>query len=320
MNIHISRREKTAILLLTLLAIACIILILSPITSADILPIIMAFPFAQIAHGLRVLSLSGVAGNIIAIVLYIAVCLLPMGAILLVHKKKEEDALLPLISILLFIVMYFMINPGFIQMAGTVRFQQAVLGGIIHSIILAYIVIKTLRLFNAATAHRLGRYIAVMLHLLNVLFVVMAFGVVFGRMLDAFTALGAGNTGNNQLGATYVFLALQHIVSALPYVLNIVVVFAALRLLEALRVDQYSEETLAAAKNVSRVCGLALGVTVLSGAGFNLLQLMFIGRLHVVNSNVSFPVASLLFVLGALLLTRYIAENKQLKDENDQFV
>lgn len=39
---------------------------------------IITFPFVQLASGLRHLSLSGNTGNIIAIILYAAFCLLPM--------------------------------------------------------------------------------------------------------------------------------------------------------------------------------------------------------------------------------------------------
>ena len=323
----LSGKEMSAMSLLALLALTCIILILSPVTSADILPFVMGFPFAQIARGLRALSLPGGVGNIIAIILYVAVCLLPAAAFVFIRNRtnvkrntRPEDALLLLISVVLFFVMYFMINPGLAMIAGPAPFERAVLGGIVHSLILAYFVIKLLRLFGGASAPGLGRCMGVMLHVMNALFVIMVFGVIFSRMLYAFEALRAGNTGHSQLGATYVFIALQHIVHALPYILNIWVVFAALRLLEALADGQHSPEALAAAKRVSRVCTVALGVTVLAGAGFNLLQLMFIRRLLVINSNISFPVASVLFVLGALLLTRFIAASKQLKDENDQFV
>jgi len=277
----------------------------------------MAFPYAQIGQGLRALSLSGAVGNAIAIVLYGFVCLLPMSVLLFIRGKRAVDAILPLISIVLFVVMYYMINPGVIPMVAG-HIEQAVLGSIVHSLILAYLVMKILQLFGAATD--LGRYIGVMLHLLNMLFVFVIFGLVFSRMIAAFTMLEAGNTGSNQLGMTYAFLVLQHVVNALPYALNIWVVFAALRLHSAFRNNQYSDETIAAARCVSQVCTMALAVTVLTGAGFNLLQLIFIRRLHVVSSNINFPVASILFVLGALLLTRYIAENQLLKDENDQFV
>jgi len=218
--------------------------------------------------------------------------------------------------------MYYMVNPGASQLAAHARdIEPTLLGGIIYSLLVTYGVIRVLRLFNTADTHGLGRYMGVVLHLLNILFVIAVFGVEFSNVLDAFTALRAGNTAPNvQLGPTYVFLALHHVVRALPLLLNIGVVLAVLHMLKALVADPYSANTLAAAKNVSTVCVIALTVSVLALAGFNLLQLMFAGHLHVINSNINFPITSMLFVLGALLLTRYIAQNKGLKDENDQFV
>jgi len=321
-----------SILLLLALAVACIILVLSPASTSDILPFAMAFPFAQVGHGLRALSLPGGVGNVIAILIYVAFCLLPMAALPLIRKKRAKDALQPVIctedalllviSTVLFFAMYFIINPGVTRVVAIAApLEQALMGGIIYSLLIAFGVIRLLRRFNAATTRGLGKYIGIMLHALNVLFVFVAFGLTFAQMLDAFEALRSGNTvPGQQLGVTYVFLALRHIVNALPYVLNIWVVFMVKRLLAALNTDPYSQETLQVAKGVSRVCAVALTASVLALAGFNLLQLIFISRLYVVNSNINFPVASVLFVLGALLLTRYIAENKLLKDENDQFV
>ena len=131
----------------------------------------------------------------------------------------------------------------------------------------------------------------------------------------------AGNIGHEHLlGTTYVFILLRHVIIALPYFMNIWVMFAAHRLLEAINVNQYSEETISAAKYVAWTCGWALKVMVLSSAGLNMLQLMLISRLHVIESNINIPVVSIIFVLGALLLTRYMVENKMLKDENNQFI
>jgi len=309
-------KEKLALLLLSLLAVACVVFVLSPATSAGVLTYIFSFPYAQMALGLRALSLPGGVGNVIAIILYVLICLAPIGFMPFIRNRKPEDAMLMIISIVLFFVMYYMINPGLTPMAGGI--EGAVLGGIVHSIVLAYVIARVLRLAITAPAERLGRYMAVMLHLLNILFVFMIFGVILSQMVESFAVLRAGNTG--QLGTTYIFLVLRHVVGAIPYGFNIIIVFAALRLLTAFSEDKYSAETVCAAKYVSKICAVSLIVTVITAAGFNLLQFMFIRQLVVVNSNLDFPVTSILFVLGALLLTRYIAENKQLKDENDQFV
>ena len=314
---------RRSILLLAVLAVACVALVLSPISLADTFTFAMSFPFSQIGSGLRWLSLSGGLGNAFAIVLYVAVCILPALASFLIRSKRAEDVMLIFISVVLFFVMYYMINPGRLPtlMVGRTPLEQALLGGAVHSLLLAYGVIRILRLFESAVSHKLGRYIGIILHLLNILFVFVVFGHHFAQMLDAFAALEAANTmPGQQLGVTYVFLFLQHLINALPYVLNIWVVFAAWRLIKAISADPYSEEAISAANGMSRVCAVALTMSVFSIAGFNLLQLLFIGSLHTVNTSINFPATSILFVLGALLLARYIAQNKRLKDENDQFV
>lgn len=316
----LSPKERITILLLAAQAVACIIFALSPIAPGGVLIFIMAFPFAQVGQGLRALSLLGSVGNAIAMVLYTLFCAAPIFIIILIREKKPEDMLLLALSIVLFIAMYHMVNPGRIpSIAGPAR--QAVLGGIIHSMVLAYFILRILRLFTSTHLQGLNMYMRIMLHVLNVLFVFAIFGLGFGQMQAAFAALRAGNIGHEHLlGTTYVFIALRHITNALPHLLSIWVIFYAHRLLEALGKDQYSGETLYAAGKVTWVCRWALGMTVLSFAGFNLLQFIFISRLRVVDSNLHFPVTSVLFVLGTLLLTRYIGAGKQLKDENDQFI
>jgi len=320
MSFSITPKEKLALSLLATIAIACIIFTLSPAMPEDILVFILSFPFAQIGLALRALSLAGRVGNAIAIVLYIAVCLLPMIPAILIRDKKPEDVLLPILSIVLLYIMHHMINPGSTPMAvGGAHLEQAILGGIAYALILAYCVMRAIRLFT--TASDLGRYINIIFHLLNVLFVFTVFGLAFSQMLAAFEGLRAGNLGNEHLlGTTYLFIALRHIVNALPHMLSIWVVFAAQRLLAALGINQYSDDTLAAAKAMAKICRNALMATVLSSAGFQILQLLLVNRLRDISSNVSFPISSILFVLGALLLTRFISENKQLKEENDQFV
>jgi len=199
--------------------------------------------------------------------------------------------------------------------------EQALLGGAVYSLMMAYGLIRVMLVFSIASTGGLARYMGIMLHVLSAIFVFAAFGITFAQMLTAFETLRAANTMHGQqLGTTYVFLAMQHITVALPYLLNVWVILAAQRLLAAFNADPYGSEALAAAKNVSQVCVTALAISLLVVAGSNLLQLMFISQLYAVNSHFSFPVTSILFVLGALLLTRYISENKLLKDENEQFV
>ena len=309
-------------------ALLCVVLRILQASFSGAFSAVMAFPFEQIGLGLRLLSLSGGIGNAAAIAVYFLVSLLPVAALLVVRKKRElrvEDGLLGLLSAVLFAVLYLMINPGVIgAMTSGATGQtlgKAILGGMVYSVLCGYFVLRVLRLFSVGGTDKLVRYMSAMLSLLNVLFVYLAFGASFDGLLNSIAALQAGNAGNEHLlGASYVFLVVQFLVDALPFVLNVFVVFAALRLLYEMRTDRYSAETVSATERMSRLCSVALAVTVLSNIGFNLLQLLFVKSLMVVNGSVQIPVLSITFVLAALLLTRFVAENKQLKDDNDMFV
>lgn len=128
---------------------------------------VAAFPFEQLGLGLRALSLSGGAGNAAALVLYGAVCLLPAGALLLIQRRRAlcpEDALLPVLSAALFPVLYWMINPGLLgQFYGSAEGQpvaKAVLGIIVYSVLLGYVLLRMLRRFFTADLPGLQKCLA----------------------------------------------------------------------------------------------------------------------------------------------------------------
>jgi hypothetical protein len=320
-------------LLYTLLiseAALCITLSLAKISPGGAFSALMAFPFEQIGLGLRLLSLTGKLGNSIALTVYAAFCFLPAFFLLRFGNKRKlyiEDALLGLLSAALFVSLYLMINPLYIgKMFGGIAaaglpLGKAVLGGTLWSILCGYLILRVLRLsFESGTA-KLQEYVGALLCALSFLFVWVICGSAFGEMLDSFSALREGNKGSESgLGTTHVFLVLRYLTDALPYILDTVTVFLTLDLLAAMRTDRYSEQTETRALRLSRWCGKALAATVVSGVLLNLLQLLFARALRIVDSNVSIPLASVLFVLAVLFFARLISENRRLKGDIDLFI
>ncbi len=321
-------RHKTFYIFLGCEAVLCILLYAAREALPGVFTAAMAFPFEQLGLGLRTLSLSGNVGNILSIILYSVTCLVPVFMLLKLRRRRKlqnEDMLLAILSILLFVVIYFMVNPGLLSTClGTVAGQsigKALLGGMVYSVLLGYVILRVLRLFFAADTGRLQKYISMLLFVLNILFVYLAFGAGFGSLMDSFDALRTGNTGHEQqLGMSYVFLILKYVVNVLPYLLDILVIFAVLSLLKELSNNRYSEASVIAAEKLSHLCGVALAITVISNIIFNLLQLVFIKMLLVVNGTVQIPLLSIAFVLAVLLLAQFIKENKQLKDDNNMFI
>jgi hypothetical protein len=321
-------KQKTLWILLAAEAAACIVLQILRASFAGAFSAAMAFPFEQIGLWLRALSLSGVPGNIAAWTLYAAVCLAPVAVLLVLIKRRAyhpEDWLLALLSVALFAVLYLMVNPAVISSlfhgAPGLAVGKAVLGGAAYSVLCGYLVLRVLRMFFAGSTDKLQKYMAALLFLMNLLFVYAASGACFGKLLDSIETLRAGNAGNERLlGPSYIFLVLQFAVDALPYILDVFVAFAALRLLDAMRTDRYSQQSVEAAVRLSRLCGAALAAAMIANIAFNLLQLLFAKMLLVINGSVQIPVLSIAFVLAALLLARFAAENKRLKDDNDMFI
>ena len=192
---------KTMQLFLGIEALLCILLVCVQALSPWIFSTVMAFPFEQIGIGLRALSLSGSIGNTLAIIFYTILCLVPVIPVLLLYKKQKmfpEDWLLGILSIVLFVTYYFMINPGLIQahisVAGS-NVGKALLGSIVYSILFTYIILRVLRLFFQADTGKLFQYMGALLFILNMLFVALIFGVRFNNLFESFKTLREGNIG-----------------------------------------------------------------------------------------------------------------------------
>lgn len=302
-------------------ALACLALAIALAPSGSMLAVVLAFPFAQIGAGLRWLSLLGAGGNAAAVVLYVAFSLLPCVYILLAKRKRGlhmEDGLLALSSALLFMVLYQMVNPALLPLAalGDTALLKAIPGAAVHSVLGAYIVLRALRLFFESETQQLQKYMLWLFGAVNAVFVYALFGAGVSGLINNFSALRAGGGG----GEHYVFLLLKFVVDSIPTAFNIAVVFSCSALLRAVSQNRYSQATVAAAEKLSRVCNLALVATMVSNAAFNVLQFLFAANLGTVNSNVEIPLFSVLFVLAALLLSRFAGETKALKEDSESII
>jgi len=321
-------RRKVFLGLLAAEAVVCIVFAIVQTSFAGAFSAVTAFPFEQIGRGLRALSLSGGPGNAAAVAIYIAAGLSPAAALLFICKKRKmlpEDVLLIFLSVSLFAVLYLMVNPGVLgAMTGGapgLTVGKSVLGVIVYSVICGYFVLRVIRLSFGSGPVTLTRYMSLMLGVLGAVFTYMAFGYGFRSLITSVAELRAGNIGNEHLlGASCVFLVMRYAVEVTPYVLNIWLIMLTLLLLEELKKDPYSSETVRASDRISGYCAVALAVTTLSGIGFNLLQLMMLSTLRTINVSVNIPVLSIVFLLAALMLTRFVSDNKRLKDENDAFI
>ena len=282
---------------------------------------LIAFPMEQIAWLLRRLSLSGIAGNILAIILYITLSLTPM--LFLLRKKNHwEDLFLLLLSAQLFLCLYTMINPGLIDRSMILplgeQAEKTMMGSMFYSLLVSYLVLRMIRSFFAADHLRLVHYLQILLGGLCVVLTYLVFHDGLTGLIQSIDNLVAGNNGNEHLlGTSKVFLTARFLVNALPYLLDILIAFAARALLHT---EQNTDAAVCAVNRLSRLCGLSLIITTVSAAVYHILQLLFLKQIYQSSVTVELPLFSMLFMLVCLLAAQYIRENKELKQDQDLFI
>lgn len=318
--------------ILTLEACLCLAFYLFRSALPDLFSAVMAFPFEPVGLLLRAMSLSGTVGNVLAILLYLLIGLLPVGMLLWIRRKRKlclEDLLLAVLSPVLFLTIYLMINPGLMGqwmgavfgISGGLAVGKALLSGAVYSVLLSYVILRFLRRAEAADTGTLQGYLRRVLYLTAMILVFAVFQSGVGGFLEARGVIAAANQGSESgLTMTYLFLALRYGVAVIPLLADVLVVTGALELLDALSQKGYAEASVEAAGRLACRCKQALAVTVLSNTVFNLVQLLCARFLRDVHGNIEIPVLSIAFVLAALLLARLIRDNKQLQEDNDMFI
>ena len=288
----------------------------------------LRFPFDPLGSLLRRMSLSGAVGNAGAVAVYVLVSLLPAAWLLVRLKKRRargEDALLAVMSGLLFAFLYGAVNPGVLSRwlgpAAGGGIGTAFPGAVFWSVAAAYLALRAIRGCMGADAARLSRYGRWVLAALGAAAVFGAFGASPAGLMADIAALRAGNTGSEgALGPTYVFLALRYAASAAAYLLDLWTVSAGLTLLDAWTGEPYGEAAVAAADALARRCAVTLGATAVIGVALQLGQLVMARSLYSLSAHLTVPLTPLALLLAALMAARYLREGKKLKDDNDLFI
>ena len=321
------KRNLSIILMLEILI--CVILLISSQSWNGAFADAMAFPFEQIGIGLRSLSISGAVGNIAAIAVYSVLCLLPVVYLLIRFLKKQmrlEDGLLILLSAVLFAALYWMINPAYLARhfgsAELADANKALSGIVVYSVLTGYIILRAMRTFTQSETSSMLRYLRILLGVICVIFVYAIFGFGLSGLLAAMKQLAEANTAldGHQLLPSYIFLVVQYLVSVLPHILSVVVIFYGFDLTKALEENQYGKAVVSSAQKISRICRVSVVAIMLSQITANALQLALGAIVHSSHYTLSIPLLSAVFVLAALLLAKYFEQARQLKDDNDSII
>lgn len=311
--------KNTYVKVFAVLALVVLLLIGATVLGVADGMMILTLPFTLLGKGLRALSLSGSAGNITAIVIYVIAALCPL--LLKVRKKwTKKDILIPVCSAVMFYVLYYMINPGSRPMILQNEIGSLAMAGAVYSVLLCWLILNLMESFHEAGTDNIYDALRIFLILCMVEF---AIGIVVGfdNSLSTIQQIKAANTAPGlNLMPTYIFVLIAFGVTALEYGLDIWLLHLAGTMLKELRTKAYSEGSYSASKALSMWCSRSLIILTISTTVLNIAQLLFAWILHNVDIRFHFPTVSIGLAFVLLAITRLLYQGKVLKEDNDLFI
>ena len=313
-------KRKTLIIILACEAGLLFILVLLTNRLPGLFSSMLAFPFEQIAVGLKTLSQTGWVGNGMATALWVGISLLPSIPALRYKRNKaavKERIVLYSLSGVLFLALYGMINShafySFIPEAKDeyLAVVKAIIGVSVWSVIVLYVVLCLIRMFRSGDKASLLRYMRMLLYILCLLFTAVAV-ISLGNSMIALI-------GTTQKALDNIINILRSVVVFVPYMLDIAIIISTLSIFDIVMTEDQNG-IVDAAERLSDICCAALGITTALTAIFNILQIILMRWLSNVATTVDIPIVSIVFTGVVLLLSRLLTENKQLRDDNSLFI
>ena len=304
-----------------LLACICEAVILSVITILKELymstPFSMfAFPFEQVAGGLRVVAGLGAFGNGIAIALMAGLSLIPVIIALGTKKGRQtipEKVTLFVLAIVLFAVLFFMNAPEmlFKVTSENITAFNNVLGIAGWSVIILYFVLRMIRVMRACTRDQLLDHTRNIMCVLTFVFTAFAIFTVIPGIFEIIR----GKLGDLDKVLSIAGVACTFVTN----VLDISVVMLAAKLIGIVR-SESQDRLKETSKGLCTLCSIALAVSVALTAILNIAQIVMMRSLSAVSVHAEIPVTGIILVVAIFLTTRLFIENKKLRAENESFI
>lgn len=301
-------KRKTFIFLTCIMVILCIGLSLSlENILEDISYYVLCLPIYMLADGLRTLSLSSSLGNGIALLLYGLVSISPLVILYNLYKTKKhskEDIFLILLSISLFIGIYFTINPSYSTI-------PMLISGIIYSIIISYFVLKILRMMKTANDQTILKY-------LHIGFIIILVYLLFTTFYTMFVEYQLNML---QLKQNYdISIFIKQFIDSLPYFMCSIIIYHILNFVNLYQKDPYSENALNKIIQIRDFSIQSLKVIVLSGLVNCILQFLLVKYMNHVSIQIELPIVPIVGILGITFISKMFTQTILLKRDNEMFI
>ena len=309
------KKEK---LFWVLTAVAAVVSALTPYVGSGFFGI-LSLPFTALGWLLRTLSLSGAAGNAASIALYGLVCLAPVF-FWMRSKRRTEDRILLLLTPVLAVVLYYMVNPNLRHYVMRNHVGDAIYASSVWSTLMTWGVLKLLYGEEWGIERNIYKGLRIFLLLCSASCLIECFGNGTAQLVHTLRSqiqiMGQVNYGVMDI----VFMALAFLVNALENGLAALVLYKGAKLLEELERDPFGAGCVEAAHAVSKTCRNGLGIICLTCLLLNLAQILLTPILHNISASLTVPVMGLAVCFAMLAVTKLLVRGKALKDESDLFV
>jgi hypothetical protein len=301
----------------------------------------LALPFVWAGLGLRALSLSGFAGNILAVLLYVLASLLPMWPLIQKSRRPKGSFLRLMLvaeSTYLFFLLYFMVNPTLIQTLfhaalgvsnEMLVMDQAMLCLFFYSLLAACWIMSVLRDSDRLT-HRLRQ----LMYVLGASMIVSVFYLGLANLKGTLSSLPASSGGSDPLGLNLgmpgmpesfpacdaVIAVLRFLIGSAPAILLLTALPMADKLLVSLEQSFFIVENQRLAAAIAGRCRLAVIVSISGMLAMGALQLLLAGYLSNVSLAGSAPILVLTVSLAMMLLSRYLERSFAVYKENQMMI
>lgn len=283
--------------------------------------LLMAMPFVKAGELLRQLSLMSAMGNRIAIVLYTGLCISPL---LLIRRSdsSRENLLLILASMVLFRVMWLMVNPDMMPANMRNEVGKAVYAGAVYSVFVTWGISKLMLKTDLTIQANVYRALQIFLLICAACFLTEGLGFGLSRFRAALDVMKAENTmlSESALLPSVMFQAADFTFTLAENLLVAWILFLGAKLVMELEADPYSE----AAQNLSNTiflwCRRCIRMVAAANLAMNLGQVLFAGKLVNVDLTIRLPVLSMAVTFGMMALTRLLAKGREIKEDNDLFI
>lgn len=284
---------------------------------------IIYYPFNIIGESLRKLSLSSIAGNLLALLIYILICSIPIIIYLYKFKKgnnKKVDCILIGLSIYLLYLIYQFINPMELysllpsDIPGSPEFimmGKLSISMMFYVIIISYFVLLSLSALSTEEENNKKKSLK-NLQIILTLFLVSDIIMIF--YFEFFNLLSKINKPQ------IFFYIIKYILTVAPVIMSMMIIFTEIKLINDFSENQYGENVIANIRKVYEYGKITVYLSVISSFLINGLQLILSSSINEINMFLNIPFIPLIVAFVAIILCKYFRESKDLYDDNNTII